>query len=159
MKDSDLFKIDDSNHYVSPMFKRYWCANDPTLMFLGLIDGPTCQLFVQKCLLLTRHYILGEINMPDRDEMLKDIKKVEEMVPKDGILKVAGPLEFTFQEDLYEFYKENLGDKAIQYNTEYNNAMSKMVGELFGYMAKGDWHDFKHPNVSEYDLLDSMEYF
>ena len=159
MKDTDLIEIDDHKRWVGPMFKRYWCANDPTLMFLGLVDGPTSQAFIQKCLILARHYILGEIKMPDREEMLKDIQKFEEIAPKDATYLVAGQMEFTFQEDLYDFYKENLGDKALPYNTEFNEVMLKMVGELIEHMTNGNWHDFKHPDVSDYDLMDTFEYF
>ena len=108
---------------------------------------------------MTRHYILGEIQLPDKEEMLKDVERFGEMAPRDATYFVAGPMEFTFLEDLYDFYKENLGEKALPYNTEFNEGMLKMLGELFGFMMKGDWHDFKHPDVSDYDLMDTFEYF
>ena len=160
MKDTDLFEIDDSNHYLGPMFKRFWCANDPTLMFAGLTHGSTYQFFLEKCLIITKHYILNEFTMPSREEMLQDIEETEKLAPEDkGAYYSVGKCEFDFMENLYEFYKEKLGDKALPYNTKFNLTLMKFMGTLVNDLRNGNWHDFKHPDMSGYDVLDTSDYF
>lgn len=159
LKNTTLFEIDFENRYIGPLFKRYWCINDPTLMLLGLNDGTLDYFVTERNLILTRHYLQGTLKLPSKEEMLEDMERIEKIMPdKRSVFQSPPDEDRELIKDLYQFYSDNVPD-PLPYNETFINTVYNLLMKAFEHVFKGDWHDFKNTDITGYNVLDSTEYF
>lgn len=128
-------------------------------MFLGLNDGPGIIFMLERYLRIIKSYVKGEFQFPDKETMIEDMHKIEKMMPDlRSVYQSPPPLDWVFMKELYEFYSENCPD-PLPNNVEFLEKMLQLLGGMFSNIFKGNWHDFKHPEMTGFDIMDSSEYF
>lgn len=152
LTDSGLIEVDTEQRFLYPLFKRYFCANDPTLMFPGVNDGPTAFTFMEQNTLMGKYFIKGTLKLPNFDEMIKDIE--------DYKTSFNGDLRACYQphpmkdleeyENVHKFLTDNCSDEVPPLNAAQLGALKGILWKMWVPLSKGDLKDFKEIDISGY---------
>uniref|UniRef100_A0A7S3NEM9 Flavin-containing monooxygenase n=1 Tax=Euplotes harpa TaxID=151035 RepID=A0A7S3NEM9_9SPIT len=159
LKDESIIKIEHNGQYFGPTYKRIFSAKDPTLIFIGNIDGPTLEFYIERHAILAKYFIEGKLKLPTSEEMVADAEQFMAEVP-DAPSYYKSPPDVHFK--LFGVLHQLLLDSGIDappLNEEFYKKQQELTSLALQSLCSGDYLDFKSLDCKGYEVSDSSEFF
>ena len=158
--DSSLIQVKAEGKCFGPLYKRIFCINEPTLMFVGQSDNnPLIQIIMEKQVLVCKHFIDGKIQLPAKIDMTADYEQELLDCAKYGLknlFKGNPKSQWKYIRNLKKLLSQNDIDE-YPINEEFNKVLDSMIDIFREFIKAGNFIDFKIFDYSRC-IPDSFEY-
>ena len=146
--------------YFGPIYKKMFCVNEPGIIFIGLVEKLLSIMSIfERQVLLAKQYILGDLKLPSKEDMLDSLQSELEKNDELGYEKSK----------FFVFYDKPEGYTALHYSNDlekmtnmeldsdnYSIVLGKLIPILIKCFKEGNGSQFKGSNFKE--LLEEIDF-